>query len=529
MAAVALALGPVADAARAHRGAGRARWACCCWRRAPGRSRRSATRRAGRSPPAARRARASAAVRAAAAACGRRRPGVGRAAGRRAASGGPRGRPRRAPGGRTAPPQGGRQAGCARRARRTGAGRRRRHVRRQQPVADRRRSPTPRQHGGGTLAVSSQSGAAGQLISSGADVAAHRRLLRPREPGQRRLAGRRRRSRAASAGSSTDGSGGGMPQDGRIGSTEVMAAVGEGRHRDARSTASTTSAGTRTSSAHWRADIGSAPWKPMRHASWRTGSASTPRPYGPARSATSTGIQDLDRIVRTSIQRVLEALVPDGEIGLVKSTDGPLAAALTDDALYVVGLSRITADNVNHSITPVRPPHRLRPARQGHLGERGDRPRPRRHARDAVALRVRARAHSRPGPKRGRTSAFCDRSPASSAGSSSSAACQRQADHEGRAAARRVAGAHAAVRAPRRCRRRSPGRGRRRRPPALAAAGARAPEALEQRPRAARSAGPGPWSRTSSSTSRPLRRTAISIGAPAGVCTSALPIRLAST
>ena len=62
---------------------------------------------------------------------------------------------------------------------------------------------------------------------------------------------------------------------------------------------------------------------------------------------------DLDRIVRTSIQRVLEALVPDGEIGLVKSTDGPLAAALTDDALYVVGLSRITADNVNHSITPV--------------------------------------------------------------------------------------------------------------------------------------------------------------------------------
>lgn len=62
---------------------------------------------------------------------------------------------------------------------------------------------------------------------------------------------------------------------------------------------------------------------------------------------------DLDRNVRTSIQRVLEALVPDGEPGLVKSTDGPLAGVLTDHALYLVGLSRITADNVNHSITPV--------------------------------------------------------------------------------------------------------------------------------------------------------------------------------
>ena len=62
---------------------------------------------------------------------------------------------------------------------------------------------------------------------------------------------------------------------------------------------------------------------------------------------------DLDRNVRTSVQRVLEALVPDGENGLVKSTDGPLAGVLTDDALYLVALSRITADNVNHSITPV--------------------------------------------------------------------------------------------------------------------------------------------------------------------------------
>jgi hypothetical protein len=62
---------------------------------------------------------------------------------------------------------------------------------------------------------------------------------------------------------------------------------------------------------------------------------------------------DLDRTVRTSIQRVLEALLPDGETGLVKSTDGPLAGVLTDEALYVVGLTRITVDNVNHSITPV--------------------------------------------------------------------------------------------------------------------------------------------------------------------------------
>jgi hypothetical protein len=128
---------------------------------------------------------------------------------------------------------------------------------------------------------------------------------------------------------------------------------------------------------------------------------------------------DLDRIVRTSIQRVLEALVPDGEIGLVKSTEGPLAAALTDDALYVVGLSRITADNVNHSITPVarrigfdQPTGSSRPAWPS--------------ARPAVTCAGRCgasssrTAHSRPEPKRGRTSAFCDRSPASSAGSSSS-------------------------------------------------------------------------------------------------------------
>ena len=62
--------------------------------------------------------------------------------------------------------------------------------------------------------------------------------------------------------------------------------------------------------------------------------------------------QDLDGDIRSSIQRVLEALVPEGEPGLVKSSDGPLAAVLTDDALYLVGLKRITPDNINHSLTP---------------------------------------------------------------------------------------------------------------------------------------------------------------------------------
>jgi hypothetical protein len=63
--------------------------------------------------------------------------------------------------------------------------------------------------------------------------------------------------------------------------------------------------------------------------------------------------QDLDENIRISVRRVLEALVPDGEPGLVKSSEGPLAAVLTDEALYLVGLKRITPDNVNHSLTPV--------------------------------------------------------------------------------------------------------------------------------------------------------------------------------
>src|SRR4051794_35102539 len=63
--------------------------------------------------------------------------------------------------------------------------------------------------------------------------------------------------------------------------------------------------------------------------------------------------QDLDGNIRSSIQRVLEALVPDGEPGLVKSSEGPLAAVLTGDELYLVGLRRITPDNVNHTLTPI--------------------------------------------------------------------------------------------------------------------------------------------------------------------------------
>jgi hypothetical protein len=79
------------------------------------------------------------------------------------------------------------------------------------------------QNGGGTLAVSSQSGAASQLIRSGADVAAIGGfsgresqvsvawLAQAVEDGRIRWV-------------LTDG-GNGMPQDGRIGSTEVMAAA----------------------------------------------------------------------------------------------------------------------------------------------------------------------------------------------------------------------------------------------------------------------------------------------------------------
>ena len=73
--------------------------------------------------------------------------------------------------------------------------------------------------------MSSQSGAAGQLISSGADVAALGGFS-----GQESQVSIDWLANAVEQGRIrwvlTDGSGGGMVQDGRIGSSEVMAAVG---------------------------------------------------------------------------------------------------------------------------------------------------------------------------------------------------------------------------------------------------------------------------------------------------------------
>ena len=80
-------------------------------------------------------------------------------------------------------------------------------------------------HGGGTIAVSSQSGAAGQLISTGADVAAIGGFSgRESQVSVRWLADAVAQGRIRWV--LTDGSGGGgMPRDGRIGASEVMAVV----------------------------------------------------------------------------------------------------------------------------------------------------------------------------------------------------------------------------------------------------------------------------------------------------------------
>jgi hypothetical protein len=82
-----------------------------------------------------------------------------------------------------------------------------------------------KQHGGGTLAVSSQTGAAGQMISSGGDVAAIGGFSgRESQVSVDWLANAVADGRIRWV--LTDGSGGGaMFRDGRIGSTEVMAAV----------------------------------------------------------------------------------------------------------------------------------------------------------------------------------------------------------------------------------------------------------------------------------------------------------------
>jgi 4-amino-4-deoxy-L-arabinose transferase-like glycosyltransferase len=81
-----------------------------------------------------------------------------------------------------------------------------------------------RENGGGTLAVSSQSGAASQLIASGSNVVALGGFSgRESQVSVSWLAD------AVASGKVrwvlTDGSGGGMRQDGRVGSSEVMAAV----------------------------------------------------------------------------------------------------------------------------------------------------------------------------------------------------------------------------------------------------------------------------------------------------------------
>jgi len=82
------------------------------------------------------------------------------------------------------------------------------------------------EHGGGTLAVSSQSGAAGQLIRSGSDVAAIGGFSgRESQVSIDWLADAVQDGRIRWI--LTDGSGGAMPQDGRTGSTEVMAAAAE--------------------------------------------------------------------------------------------------------------------------------------------------------------------------------------------------------------------------------------------------------------------------------------------------------------
>jgi hypothetical protein len=81
-----------------------------------------------------------------------------------------------------------------------------------------------RQHGGGTLAVSSQSGAAGQLIAKESNLAAIGGFSgRESQVSVDWLADAVEDGRISWV--LTDGSGGGLFRDGRIGSSEVMAAV----------------------------------------------------------------------------------------------------------------------------------------------------------------------------------------------------------------------------------------------------------------------------------------------------------------
>jgi 4-amino-4-deoxy-L-arabinose transferase-like glycosyltransferase len=80
-------------------------------------------------------------------------------------------------------------------------------------------------NGGGTIALSSQSGAAGELISGGSDVAAIGGFSgRESQVSVQWLADAVADGRIRWV--LTDGSGGGMPRDGRIGASEVMAVAG---------------------------------------------------------------------------------------------------------------------------------------------------------------------------------------------------------------------------------------------------------------------------------------------------------------
>ena len=83
-----------------------------------------------------------------------------------------------------------------------------------------------RRHGGGTLAVSSQSGVASQVIASGRDVAAIGGFSgRESQVSVDWLADAVADGRIRWV--LTDGSGGGLPQDGRVGARDVMAAAAE--------------------------------------------------------------------------------------------------------------------------------------------------------------------------------------------------------------------------------------------------------------------------------------------------------------
>ena len=121
-------------------------------------------------------------------------------------------RPARAPpaAGSAAPPAGGGTGG--------GGGVRRRQRRADQALA------YAKQHGGGTIAVSSQSGAAALDHPVGRERRRHRRLLRPRERGHHDVARGRRPQRARPLGADQRHGGFGG-NDGRVGSSQVMAAV----------------------------------------------------------------------------------------------------------------------------------------------------------------------------------------------------------------------------------------------------------------------------------------------------------------